>query len=202
MKRVCALLIPLLRHDGGADRKMDNSSTWRTTMKMLFAVLACAFPLLAQAPAPASSACGNLHVNMAVDLDDSSHLIQGPAEGKARIYFIQDTGLTTNLGYPTTRIGIDGMWVGANKKNSYFSVGVAPGEHHLCLAVQSVITHWAPEVIEFAHLNAEAGQVYYYRSRIISSRSGPEYLVFDPVDSDEAKYLIAAYPLSVAHPKK
>jgi hypothetical protein len=171
-------------------------------MKMILALLVCCVPLIAQTPEPASSACGNLHVSLAVDLDDSSHVIQGADAGKARIYFIQDTGLRANLGYPTTRIGIDGTWVGANKKNSFFSVAVEPGEHHVCLAVQSVITHFAPEVVEFAHLSADAGQVYYYRSRIIESQSGPEYLVFDPVDSDEAKYLIAIYPLSVSHPKK
>ena len=172
-------------------------------MKTIFAVFICCMPLFAQSrPAPPSSACGNLHVSMAVDLDNSSHSIQAPEAGKARIYFIEDTGQTVNIGYPTARIGIDGTWVGANKKNSYFSVAVEPGAHHLCLAVQSFIARWAPEVIELAHLNAEAGQVYYYRSRIISSQSGPEYLVFDPVDSDEAKYLIASYPLSISHPKK
>lgn len=174
----------------------------RKTMKILLAVLLCCAPLYAQIPEPATSACGSLHVSMAVDLDHSSHLIQPADPGKARIYFIQDTGLTTNLGYPTTRIGIDGAWAGANKKNSWFSVSIDPGEHHLCLAVQSFITHFAPQVLEFAHLDAEAGKVYYYRSRIISSQTGPEYLIFDPVDSDEAKYLIASYPLSSSHPKR
>lgn len=171
-------------------------------MKFLFALLFLSVPLLAQTPEPATSACGSLHISLAVDLDHSSHLIQPADAGKARVYFIQDTGQTTNLGYPTTRIGIDGTWVGANRKNSYFSVSVDPGEHHLCLAVQSFITHFAPQVLEFAHLNAEAGHVYYYRSRIVSSQTGPEYLSFDPVDSDEARYLVASYALSSSHPKK
>lgn len=172
-------------------------------MRLPLAVLLCSVPLFAQTQAaPHSSACGNLHVSMAVDLDDSSHQVPIVEPGKAQIYFIEETGQNTNWGYPTTRIGIDGKWVGANKKNSYFSVTVQPGEHHLCLALQSVLARFAPETIQLAHLNAEAGQTYYYRSRIINSEHGPEYLVFDPVDSDEAKYLIATYPLSVSHPKK
>lgn len=171
--------------------------------KMLAVLFLSCVPLFAQSrPAPPSSACGNLHVSLAVDLDESSHVIQAPDPGKARIFFIEDTGLRGNLGYPTTRIGIDGTWAGANKKNSYFSVDVDPGEHHLCLAVQSAFARWAPEVIELSHLNAAAGQTYFYRSRIISSQYGPEYLSFDPVDSDEAKYLIATYPLSTSRPKK
>lgn len=172
-------------------------------MKILLSVLLCSVPLFAQnRPAPPSSACGNMHVSMAVDLGDSSHQVPTVEPGKARIYFIEETGQTTNWGYPTTRIGIDGNWVGANKKNSYFSVTVEPGQHHLCLALQSALARFAPETIQLAHLNAEAGQTYYYRSRIINSEHGSEYLVFDPVDSDEAKYLIAMYPLSVSHPKK
>ncbi len=172
-------------------------------MKIFLFVLLCCAPLLAEErPASPSSACGSLNVSLAVDLDDSSHLVQAADAGRARIYFIQDTGQSMNIGYPTTRIGIDGEWVGANKKNSYFSVAVTPGEHHLCLAMQSFVARFAPQVIELAHVNAEAGQVYYYRSRIIASQNGPEYLVFDPVDSDEAKYLIAGYPLAVSHPKK
>lgn len=171
--------------------------------KFLVALFACSVPLLAQhRPAPPSSACGNLRVSLAVDLDNSTHRIPAPEPGKAHIIFIEETGETTNWGYPTARIGIDGTWVGANKKNSYFSAQVNPGEHHLCLAVQSAFSRFAPQVIELAHLNAEAGKTYYYRSRIIDSEHGPEYLVFDPVDSDEAKYLIASYPQSTSRPKK
>lgn len=169
----------------------------------LIALFACSVPLFAQnRPAPPSFACGNLHLSLAVDLDNSSHRVPAPEAGKARIVFIQETGQTTNWGYLTTKIGIDGVWVGANRKNSYFSVPVSPGEHHLCLALQSAFARFAPQVIELAHVNAEAGQTYYFRSRIFDSEHGPQYLVFDPIDSDEAKYLVASYPLSTSRPKK
>lgn len=170
--------------------------------KLIVALFFCCVPLFAaNRPAPPSSACGSMHVSLAVDLDDSAHPIPAPEPGKARIFFIEETGQTTNWGYPTARIGVDGTWVGANKKNSYFSVSVNPGEHHLCLALQSAFARFAPQIIELSHVNADAGKTYFYRSRIIDSEHGPQYLIFNPVDSDEAKYLIGSYPLSTSHPK-
>lgn len=136
---------------------------------------------------------------MAVKLDDSQQPPEQPQPGMAQIYFIQDTGLTITLAYPTTKIGIDGKWVGANKKDSYFAVFVTPGEHHLCAAIQSSIVR---NNIELAHFTAEAGKVYFYRTRIIASRDGLDYLGFLPVDSDQAAYLIASDPLATAHARK
>jgi hypothetical protein len=167
-------------------------------MKAVLVLFICCFPLLAQSQ-PSTAACGNLNLSMAVNLDNSRHSVVQPEPGKARIYFIQDTGLDVTIAYPTTKIGIDGAWVGANKKNSWFSVSVEPGEHHLCAAIQSSFVR---KDVELAHLKAEAGKVYFYRTRIIDSRSGPEYLGFVPVDSDEGEYLIASYPLAEAHARK
>jgi hypothetical protein len=55
--------------------------------------------------------------------------------------------------------------------------------------------------VELAHFTAEAGKVYYYRTQLVMSRS-VELLELDPIDSDQSKYLIAFFPLSVATPKK
>jgi hypothetical protein len=52
--------------------------------------------------------------------------------------------------------------------------------------------------VEFAHFTAEAGKVYYLRSRYMSGGN----LLLVPVDSDEAKYQIAIFPLSISEPKK
>ncbi len=51
---------------------------------------------------------------------------------------------------------------------------------------------------EFAHFSAEAGKVYYFRWRYLSIGG----LLLAPVDSDEAKYQIAQFPLSISKPKK
>jgi hypothetical protein len=50
--------------------------------------------------------------------------------------------------------------------------------------------------VVLAHIQAEAGKTYFYRIRDYQE------LQIDPIDSDEAKYLVAFYPLSVSSPKK
>jgi hypothetical protein len=55
--------------------------------------------------------------------------------------------------------------------------------------------------VELAHFTAEEGKTYYYRTRIVMSRS-VELLELEPIDSDQGKYLVALFPLSVSSPKK
>lgn len=166
---------------------------------ILVAILAASVSAFSQTHPAYLAACGDFNVSMAVKLGDNPHAAAHAEAGKALIYFIQDTGLTISVGYPTTRIGVDGDWVGANRKNSYFSISVSPGEHHLCAAVQSSFVR---RDVELAHLTAEAGKVYFFRTRLILSNSGVEYLGFTPVDSDEGQYLIASYPIATAHARK
>jgi len=122
-----------------------------------------------------------------------------PEPGKARIYFIHDSGAVTavfTLAEPTM-LGVDGAWVGANHGNSYFSISVDPGEHHVCAS--SWYSREAKLVV-LAHLQTEADRTYFYRTRLVVLRD-TQYLELDPVDSDEGKYLIASYPLSISHSK-
>jgi hypothetical protein len=46
---------------------------------------------------------------------------------------------------------------------------------------------------ELAHFRAEAGKVYYYRTRLVMSRA-VELLELDPIDSDQGRYLVASLP--------
>jgi hypothetical protein len=158
-----------------------------------------AVPAFAQTPPVASTAsCGPENDSFKVKLDDSQHTLVQPDPGKARVYFLQDAGTGATLGYPTVKLAIDGTWVGANHGNSYFSVSVDPGEHHMCVTLQSsLVAHR----IELAHFTAEADQVYYYRTRLILSR-GIELLEFNAIDSDQGKYLVATFPLSLSTPKR
>jgi hypothetical protein len=168
-------------------------------MKIALVTLFFAASALAQGPsAVPTAACGPDNVSFKVKLDDTRHTLTQPEPGKARIYFIHESGAPWQLGYPTTKYGLDGAWVGANHGNSYYSVFVEPGEHHLCATLQSSIV---ADRVELAHLNAEAGKVYYYRTRLILSRS-VELLELEPIDSDQGKYLIASFPLSISTPKK
>src|ERR1035437_1971183 len=168
-------------------------------MKVAMVALLFAASALAQGPsAVAGVACGPESVSFKVKLDDTQHTPSQPEPGKARVYFIHESGAPWQLGYPTSKHGSDGTWVGANHGNSYLSVSVEPGEHHLCVALQTSIYE---DRIEMAHVTAEVGKVYYFRTRLVMSRS-VELLELEPIDSDQGKYLIASFPLSVSHDTK
>lgn len=150
---------------------------------------------------PTPAACASKSANFDVKLDESQHALLSPEAGKARVYFIQDLGPVSCIGScGTTRIGVDGAWVGANQHNSYFSVTVEAGEHHLCANPQS---HFASvtRFVALAHFTAEPGKTYYFRTRTLGGKDNPSFDL-DPVDSDQAEYLIASYPLSVSHLKQ
>jgi len=153
----------------------------------------------AQAPPAASpAACGPENVSFKVKLDQSQHALAQPDPGKARVYFFHDAGTSVTLGYPTVKMAMDRTWVGANHGNSYFALSVEPGEHHVCVTLQSSLV---AQRVELEHFTAEPEKVYYYRTRLVMSRS-VELLQLDPIDSDQGKYLVAAFPLSVSSPKK
>ncbi len=165
-----------------------------TLVTLLLAVCAFAQDL----PVASTAACGHGNVSFKVKLDESPHMLAQPDPGKALVYFFQDAGTNMTLGYPTVKLAIDGAWVGANHGNSYFSIPVEPGEHHVCVMLQSSLV---AQRVELAHFTAEAGKVYYYRTRLLLSRS-VELLDLDPIDSDQGRYLIAYFPLSVSSAKK
>jgi hypothetical protein len=165
---------------------------------VVVALLFAASGFAQAAPGIATAACGPEKTDFKVTLDKSQ---KAPAEaepGKARVYFLHDAGSGATVGYPTTKLGMDGVWVGANHGNSYFSVSVEPGEHHVCATLQS---SFVEQRVELAHFTAAAGKVYYYRTQLITSRS-VVLLELDPIDSDQGRYLIASFPLSVSAPKK
>lgn len=140
-----------------------------------------------------AAACGPM--NVSVKPGNSQQTLAQPAPGKATVYFIQDDGPGGNHQHYTLRIGLDGAWVGAYKHNSYFTVSVRPGEHHVCANVQSNSS--AGQNLAFAHFTAEPGKVYYFRTQFLAGLTTLypvyPYLVLDQPDSDQAKYLIASY---------
>ena len=147
-----------------------------------------------------AAACGPKNTSFNVKRDESQHTLAQPEPGRALVYFVQDIGEVNCLGgCMTTKIGLDGAWVGANQHNSYFSVSVEPGEHHVCANPQSRVS-WVSRQRALAHFTAEAGKVYYFRTRNFGTTSQVLFDL-DPVDSDQAKYLISAYPLSVSRSK-
>jgi hypothetical protein len=170
----------------------------------LVALLLAASALAQNAPAALPAACGYKDINFDVKVDDTQHTPMQPESGRAVVYFIQDDGPMGNHQHNTLRIGLDGAWAGAYKQNSYFTVSVEPGEHHVCANVQS--NYSIGSLVVLAHFTVEARKVYYFRTRFIAGMTSlyptPPYLELDPVDSDQGKFLIESYPLSVSTPKK
>jgi hypothetical protein len=174
----------------------------RTALALvLFTFTTCAFAQNPSAVSAAQAACGPKGVNFDVKDDDSQHTVAQPEAGKALVYVIQDIGAISCIGgCITTKIALDGVWIGANHHNSYFSFAVDPGERHLCADWQS---HFArlSRLVGLVHFTAEAGKIYYFRTRAFGDKYNA-YLDLDPIDSDMGRFFVASYPLSVSHPKK
>lgn len=143
-------------------------------------------------------ACASVPIQFSVKKDNTQHALPQAAPDKAQIVFIHDSGGAPGIGYPTTKLAIDGAWVGANHNDTWFAVAVEPGEHHLCVTLQSSLVE---DRVELAHLTAQAGSVYYFRTRLVWSKE-VELLELEPVDSDEGDYLLRMFSMSVSKPKK
>lgn len=145
------------------------------------------FAQQSSSPSDAAPGCGTASVKFEVKTDKSPHVLLQPPPGQATVYFVEDDTEFESTPKPTTRIGVDGRWVGANHGNSYFSFAVDPGVHHLCASWQSL-------VVIGAH-DTSAAKNKWLREHAAS------HVDLSPVDSDEGKLLASRRPLSISHPK-
>jgi hypothetical protein len=148
--------------------------------------------------------CGPDEIKFEVTTAKNPNPAGQPEAGKALVYFFDDSPSTGWFPNPklTTRTGIDGVWVGATQRNSYFYVAVDPGEHHLCASWQT----WLPGVnathkTVAARFTAEAGRTYYFKVGGQLTQSAVD-INLDPMDSDEAQLLARKYSLSTFQQKK
>ncbi|MGD0903613.1 MAG: hypothetical protein ABR924_11800 [Terracidiphilus sp.] len=135
-------------------------------MKPSFSAFLLCVPLVFAVQAQAqdlADACGDGRINFNIKTEKKQPEPAPPAAGKAQIVLIETLNKCPGCGNPSIRFGMDGAWVGANKGNSYFTLDVAPGEHALCVALQSsgsgAIHRLGP-----VRLTAEAGNVYYFEA--------------------------------------
>jgi len=105
------------------------------------------------------------------------------------------------IGSPTTRVGLDGVWVGANHGKSYFFFPVDPGDHHLCVRWQSSFKQLSQAAAALS-LTAEAGKVYYVRATLEERHKRQPAVKLEAVDDAEGQLLVASSAFSIAHPKK
>lgn len=154
----------------------------------------------------AESACGPAHVQFVIKTSNSDHpQLALPDPGKALVYVVEDQKFKV-VNDVTTRIGVDGTWVGANRGNSYFSFSVEPGKHHLCA---DWISGFLPggRLVSLTSFTAESGAVYYLRTRTSSSppsgKAGDGASIdLEFVNADEGRLLVASSGLSQSQPKK
>ena len=167
--------------------------------RKLFAIVFSAIPFFVSfataqdKPVILAPGCGAQGVKFEVKTQKDRERPPQPEAGKALVYFIQDDSDFSKLPRPTTRMGIDGKWVGATHANSYSYFSVYPGVRHLCAS-------WQPTDLDHGtaalHFLAEAGGIYFFtvKNRVTS-------ISFVPSDSDEGQFLINRLALSTSRPK-
>jgi|HubBroStandDraft_1064217.scaffolds.fasta_scaffold00375_22 hypothetical protein len=167
---------------------------------VFFAASAFALAQDQAAVAAAEAACGPKNVKFDARQDATQHPVSPPDSDKALVYVVQDIGEVQCAGCALTKVGLDGTWIGANQGSSYFFFTAEPGEHHLCVNWQSRLGIKS-RAFAMANFTAEAGRVYYFRSRVIFTRA--DYIFdLDPLTSDQGKFLVASSGFSVSRPKK
>ena len=172
--------------------------------KSMLAVLLFVTPVFAQKPPQNQAAvvlnaagCGPNEVQFDVTTDKHQHPTAQPEAGKALIYLIGDV----LFGRPTTRVGIDGVWVGANHGESYFFFPVEPGDHHLCINWQSSFKKIS-RLGSAVSFTAEAGKIYYYRIASDEKKEHELGLTLELLDPAKGEFLISSSAFSTSHPKK
>jgi hypothetical protein len=176
-------------------------------MKTILVVFLFASPVFAQddaAAARAAAGCGPAEVNFDVKTDKKQHPAPKPEPGKALVYVFLDVKQqpnSFNIGTVTTRVGLDGAWIGANHGRSYFFFPVDPGNHRVCAAWQSILERYS-KLASAADLSAEAGKPYYLRVSVDERQEHQPAVKMEHIDPAEAQILIANSSLSTSHPKK
>lgn len=166
--------------------------------RFMLLVLVCAAPVIAQnrsADPRTAAGCGPAATEFSVKVDKNQHVVTQAEPGKALVYVIEQESWedSYNIGDITTRVGLDGAWVGANYGQSYLSFPLAPGEHHICVDWQSSLES-RQQLSGAAELTAEAGKTYYFRTWVLPSglTGGPrERFWLNQVDSAEGLLLLS-----------
>jgi hypothetical protein len=165
----------------------------------VFAVFPVTSSVFAQISSAGAPGCGAPNIKFKVTTEKGHPRSAQPDAGKALVYFIEDDSDFESFPKPTTRIGVDGEWVGAMHGNSYFYFSVDPGVHHLCTSWQTTVVLAQGHKTAAAHFTAEAGGVYYFEVKNKWLREhGSAGTSLNPLDSDEGQLLVDKFSLSTS----
>ena len=145
-------------------------------------------------------ACGDDKVKFDVSTKASKQPPAAAPDGKAQIVFIENDDKEIGciaLCEVTTRVGMDGAWVGANNGNSYFVLAVDPGVHHLCASWQSALPTLKKNV-DVVSFTAKPGKVYYFAAQIVDTggKEVPPTIALSQLNEDEGQYRVKAWKLA------
>lgn len=116
------------------------------------------------AVAAAEAACGPQDSQFSVTSDEARHPTPTTESGKALIYVYQGSG-------GSTRIGVDGKWLGGLRPGGYLFASIDPGEHHLCAVAHIGLRNH----VSLRHLNAKAGETYYFVAYVVGGVVSDEF---------------------------
>ena len=164
--------------------------------KFLLLGLLLATPVLAQdqsADLRTEAGCGPANTKFDVKVDKKQHVMIQPEAGKALVYVFEEFQPDPHyphLGHVTTRIGLDGKWVGATHEGSYISFPVEAGTRRICSDVQSVFLR-AGALSNAAEFNAEAGKIYYYRVLVVDDVQRKARMWVKEMDEPEGLLMVS-----------
>jgi hypothetical protein len=134
----------------------------------LFAVFFClSFAAAAMAKEiELPDSCGDPKTKFDVTTHKSTTPLPAPDADKALIVFTQPHSPLGCIGCTAQRYAVDGQWVGATQKDSYFTLQVKPGQHHFCSTGPMANT------IAIRSFEVKAGATYFLQARYIGG-NGP-----------------------------
>jgi len=172
-------------------------------MKIGLFLLLLAASSLAQDPADAriDASCGPNGMNFEMKPAKNPQPPPPLSAGQARVYVLQDDDSFQSVTKPTTRVGLDGQWVGATHGDSYVYFPVDPGEHHVCASWQAWGNLKAGDKTLTLTLKTVAGRVYYCRVKdVYRPDHVPPTPKLETLDFDAGHILAETFSLSLFQP--
>ena len=155
--------------------------------------------------------CGDEKIKFDVKTQKGALPPAAPDPGKAQLVFVETMDKGDKYHHclacdATTRVGVDGMWVGADHGDSYFTFSVDPGPHSVCVNWQSISSGESRQVSTL-DVDAQAGNVYYFQiAVVVHEAQQPQYSVYNmmlaPLPPDSGSMLVQRSALSSWTPKK
>lgn len=96
------------------------------------------------------------------------------------------------------RIGVDGKWAGALCLGQHTVLNLAPGDHHLCVDLQSKAT---PAYTSLHSLHAEGGKIYFFGATVSVAYHQDFSIHLKPMDKDEGALRFATSVAATSKPK-